>query len=105
MELVITDKAMKDLNGIHDYIRDHFFSLESARKTVDELFDAAEKLVEIPYLGLDAEERFGRIFLKDEKVRILVAGKHLIWYIVTSKQIVVLRVTNQRQDIASLILK
>ena len=105
MELIITDKAMDDLKGIHDYIRDNFYSLQSAEKTVSELFEAAEKLVEIPYLGLDAEIRFGRSFLKDDKVRLLIAGKHLIWYIISNNQIVVLRVANQRQDIAKLILK
>ena len=101
---MITELALEDLHDIFVYIAENFYSEAMGRRTVNDLIDSTAPLEEFPEIGVDADEKFGRKFISGQTTRLLIVEKYLIWYIIYKKKVNVLRITNQRQDIAKLLL-
>lgn len=78
MKLRLTDRALRDLARIHDYILPE--SQEAANRTVDRLLKAAALLEEHPRLGRQSQLR---------RRRELIIDDHLLIYSVHRDEVVV----------------
>ena len=109
MEVVITAPARDDLQNIYFYLLENFYSERLADKSIDDLLNLIELLEQNPEMGLDADKKFGQRFVRNRKLYLLISEKNLIWYVIMKnkingqKQVNILRITDQRQDVARLI--
>lgn len=91
--VVWTEPARRDLRQIHGYIAKD--SNYYAKKVVSELRDVTEKLASHPMIGRVVPE------CEDENIRELFLYSYRIIYQVLAKNVRVLAVVHQKQDISS----
>lgn len=101
-KLVITADAEQDLDGIYDYILNHFLAPQAAENTMSNIKLGIKRILDAPELGVDVSERVGRAFPAKQKLRMLIVGSYLVFYIIDAQTAVILRVTHQKRDWISL---
>ena len=90
MDLVVSDKARSDLLRIYRYLEERSPNAADAfGRRIDANFT---NLVRFPFTGRE------RSWLAPG-IRCLVVGLHLIFYIVNSEQITIVRVIDARMDV------
>jgi toxin ParE1/3/4 len=90
MELVVSDKARSDLLRIYRYLEERSPNAANAfGRRIDTNF---ANLVRFPFIGRE------RSWLAPG-IRCLVVGRHLIFYLVDSEQITIVRVIDARMDV------
>ncbi|EFQ56258.1 type II toxin-antitoxin system RelE/ParE family toxin [Streptococcus downei] len=97
-KIVITPEAEEDLDQIYSYISQHFLSVQAADGTLANIKKTIVKLLEIPDLGIDVSNRLGRVFSESHRLRMILAGNYLVFYIVDQSSIVILRVLYQKRN-------
>jgi toxin ParE1/3/4 len=90
MEVVLSDKARSDLLRIHRYLEGR--SPNAADAFIRRIDKSFENLVRFPFIGRE-RPRFA------PGIRCLVAGLHLIFYIVGPDQITIVRVIDARMNV------
>jgi toxin ParE1/3/4 len=90
MRIVLSDKAKSDLLRIYQYIEERSASAAHAfARRIDTNF---ENLARFPFIGRERSSLAAGL-------RCLVVGRQLIFYIVESDQIVIVRVIDSRMDV------
>ena len=90
MKVLVSDRAKRDLLAIYAYVsRDN---PAAAEKIVERISGRFEQLARFPFIG---RERFTLA----PGLRSLIAGNHLIFYVVAAEQITVVGVIDSRMDI------
>jgi toxin ParE1/3/4 len=90
MKVVVSDKARFDLLQIYSYLVDR--SPLAARSAIEAIDLKLSNLAKFPSIGRERSTL-------GAGVRSLVAGTHVIFYVVQKEQIVVARVLDGRRDI------
>ncbi|MBF0778039.1 type II toxin-antitoxin system RelE/ParE family toxin [Streptococcus cuniculi] len=101
-KLIITTDAEQDLDSIYDYILNHFLSPQAAENTMSNIKLGIKRILDIPEIGINVSERVGREFPAEQKLRMLIVGSYLVFYIIDAQTAVILRVTHQKRDWISL---
>jgi toxin ParE1/3/4 len=90
MAILLSDKSKLDLFHIYSYLHEHSPNAANAFiRRVDENF---ENLTKFPFIGRERSSL-------TPGLRCLVVGLHLIFYIVESDQITIVRVLDGRMDV------
>jgi|688.fasta_scaffold39139_3 toxin ParE1/3/4 len=87
----LTKKADRELEDILFYTKNQWGDNQFEKYTA-EIYGMFEKLSENPNLGTPADYIF-------KGVRKLPLGKHLVFYIILEKQVVIVRILHSSQDI------
>lgn len=97
-----TDKADEDLSMIINYIAEDSQSIDTALKYLDKMEKAIMNLEKYPLSGCIPRYRT----LKLQKFRVLIVENHLVFYKVfeDSKEVIIYRVIDGRQDYKNLVL-
>lgn len=72
----MTPIALKDLKEIKGYISEELLSEEAALRTVKQIIESYEKLVEFPLM----RKKLSSVIEVDKDYRFIVAGKYIIFY-------------------------
>lgn len=94
---VISDKASDDLNRIYVYIANVLFSVDSAKRQIKRLYVAIHSLEEMP-------ERYSLVDFEPEKsggVRRMVVDRYSVYYCITDDKVLIVRILDNRMNIAS----
>ncbi|MDR1473990.1 MAG: type II toxin-antitoxin system RelE/ParE family toxin [Lactobacillales bacterium] len=94
----ITEEAQEDLNQIFDYISKHFLASQAATNTLENIRLTILKLEEFPEIGVDVSERLKKKFSDEVKLRMLITGHYLVFYIFENSTITILRVLYQKRN-------
>lgn len=99
-DLKYSPEALKDLDGIWEYIRSELSNPDAADNTVNAILDRAEALREFPYSGalLDAISRIHSDY------RFVTVGNYLVFYRVCEETVYVDRVLYARRDCLRILL-
>ena len=90
-KLIITSEAYKDILEISEFISQ--YNERAAKDTIQFLFGACNNLLRFPSLGVKKEA------IKSEDVKIYIVRQYLIAYKIDDKNIVILKISNQYQNI------
>lgn len=90
-KLIITDEAYHDIFEISEFIAQ--YNERAAKETIQFLFGTCNNLLDFPRLGVKKDA------IKAKDVRIYIARQYLIAYCIDKDKIVILKVSNQYQDI------
>ena len=90
MRVVISERAGADLRNIYGYLADR--SPNAAESFIHRIDRNYTNLAKFPFLGRDR-------WSFAPGIRCLVVGLHLVFYIVESDQIVIVRVIDARMDV------
>mgnify|MGYP004706651197 CR=1 FL=1 len=96
--VLITDTARNDLDDIFVYINEKFLAPQAASNTLSNIKLAILKVAEVPEIGIDVSKKLNRKFKSSETLRMIPAGNYLVFYIISNKDLVVLRVLYQRRN-------
>lgn len=91
MRIHITSNAVADIESIYAFLVAR--NADAASRLIDRIHRRISFLVDMPRLGL-REQRAGR------QARKLIVGRHLIIYRVKAEAVVILRVVDDRRDVA-----
>lgn len=97
-EIVYTEHFYRTLEGIHRYIKEHFFSQETADKRVQEILKSVERLKLFPEAGFDADQKIGRRINPQYPTRGYAFLEYLIFYYIdeTDKKVYVTHLISSR---------
>ncbi|MGT2866308.1 type II toxin-antitoxin system RelE/ParE family toxin [Streptococcus hyointestinalis] len=96
--VLITPEAENDLDGIYNYILNHFLAPQAAENTMSNIKLAITKIAEVPSLGIDVSERVGRQFSNEHPLKMMIAGNYLVFYVFDDTTVAILRVLYQKQN-------
>lgn len=90
MKLVVSERAERDLDDIYDYL----FALnpQAARDQTAAINEKFKQLTRFPFIGRERSV-FG------SRVRSIISGTKVIFYIIEASQIRVIRVLDGRMDL------
>ena len=90
MKVLISERANRDLLSIYSYIwQRNPIAADAVLQRIDEKF---QQLCELPFIGRERSSLAPRL-------RSVVVGMHLIFYVVESESITIVRVIDGRMDI------
>ena len=90
MKVFVSDRAKRDLLAIYAYVsRDN---PAAAKRIIERISSRLDQLARFPFIGRERSSLAPGL-------RGLIAGNHLIFYIVAADQITVVRVIDSRMDI------
>jgi toxin ParE1/3/4 len=87
----LTEMAGQDIQNLANYTKKEWGE-EQADKYTREVFNALDKIAEIPEIGLIANYAVSNF-------RKMPIGKHLIFYTIFKKQVVIVRILHHSRDI------
>lgn len=90
-KLIITDEAYQDIFEISEFIAQ--YNERAAKETIQFLFGICNNLLDFPKLGVTKDT------IKAKNVRIYIARQYLIAYCIDKDKVVILKISNQYQDI------
>ena len=90
MKIVVSDRARRDLLDIFSYLAER--NPTAAESALHAIQDKFEHLSRFPFIGRERESLASGL-------RSLLAGTHLIFYVVESDRVVVIRVIDGRMDV------
>lgn len=91
--------AKRDLEEMGDYIAEEYKSPISARKTVNKMQDAIDRLAEYPHSGAPLSARYEDV----GDYRYIVSGNYLAFYRIVNDIVFVDRILYSRRDYLSII--
>ena len=97
-KIFITPEAERDLDDIFTYIARHYLAPEAAVNTLGCIRLSIKTLEDSPGIGINVSDRLKKPFSDKDRLRMIISGKYLVFYVVDEKDIVVLRVLNQRRN-------
>ena len=98
-ELRYTEQALKDIEGIFDYITNNLKNYEAAKRTRNKIVFAIETLAEYPQRG-------GKLFKHlPFSHRFILSGNYLIAYNIDNFCAQIIRVLYKNQDISTITLQ
>ncbi|MBQ6654301.1 MAG: type II toxin-antitoxin system RelE/ParE family toxin [Erysipelotrichaceae bacterium] len=100
-EVIITDQALRDLEDIFEYIAVKFHSPSSAKKTIQNLFDAIRTLDMFP----EGNRRYPEEPWRSRNLRVMTVGKYCVLYYPDNDNLIVRvsRVIYGRRDIGRIL--
>lgn len=95
-EVLLTNKAIQDIDNVYNYIANHLSSSSNALNTVGKIEDAILHLENLPTRG--ALRKIGSF--ADKNYRQIFVGNYIIVYKVEeeTKRVIILTVQNMRQS-------
>ncbi len=96
-----TNKAIKDLQDIKEYISTELYNPVSAQRIVDAIVYKIDVLSEQPEIGAPLSSRIR----EKTDYRYLVCGNYNIFYRIEDKTVVIIRVLNAKRDFMALLFK
>jgi toxin ParE1/3/4 len=93
LNVVITASAREDLVDIWAWIAGD--SPDSADRVLDRVYEVVQQLAELPNMGRARDELL-------EGLRSFVVGSYVVFYMVSTDSLVLLRVLHGRRDTASM---
>ncbi|MDR0199670.1 MAG: type II toxin-antitoxin system RelE/ParE family toxin [Streptococcaceae bacterium] len=97
-ELKYIREATQDLDNIHDYIAENFYSEGIAKATVSKIVTGIKILKTSPGVGVSLDRKIGRKINPKYEVKMLILDQYLAFYTVTDDRVFVLRILNAKQD-------
>ena len=91
-------EAETDLDEIYDYIAYHFLSPQAASNTLQNIRLSIKKLEDYPEIGIDVSKQLKKIFSQKHKLRMIISGSYLVFYIIEHKNVAILRMLYQSRN-------
>ena len=96
--IFITPEAESDLDEIFSYVAQHYLAPQAAANTLNNIKLSIKTLKDFPGMGVDVSDRLKKPFSDKDRLKMIISGKYLVFYVVDQKSIVVLRVIYQRRN-------
>lgn len=93
-KLRMTPIALKDLKEIKSYISEELLSEEAALRTIKQIIESYERLVEFPLMG----KKLSSVIYADKEYRFIIAEKYIIFYKVEEEFISIYRILYGRRN-------
>lgn len=99
MRLRYTPKAREDLRRIEQYIAVNLCNADAAKHIITNILKACSRLKEQPDIGIRLSEKTGR----STKIRYIICGKHLAFYLIEDQMVSIIRILDSRTDYMQII--
>ncbi|EFQ57965.1 type II toxin-antitoxin system RelE/ParE family toxin [Streptococcus downei] len=106
-KVVLSSRALKQIDTIHDYIALQLQSPLAARKRVQKMILATRRLQVFPHAGFNVDEKLGIRLHTDFQTYGFVEGKYLLFYTIHEEQSLVLisHILDYRSDYLELLMQ
>ncbi len=99
MRLRYTPEAREDLRRIEQYIAVNLCNADAAKNIITNTLKACSRLKEHPDIGIRLSEKTRR----STKMRYIICGKHLAFYLIEDQMISITRILDSRTDYMQII--
>ena len=99
MKVSYSQEAIRDLEGIGDYIADELLNPQAALRTVSKIQDSIDKLADFPYIGA----ALSSVVDIDSDYRFLVCGKYLAFYRILDQKALIDRILYGKRDYVAIL--
>lgn len=99
MRLRYTPEAREDLRRTEQYIAENLCNADAAKHVIANILKACSRLKEQPDMGIRLGQKIGR----NTKVRYIICGKHLAFYLIEDQVISVIRILDSRTNYMQII--
>lgn len=94
MKLRYTPKALEDLRCLEEYITINLCNPDAVKHVLANILKACSRLKEQPDIDLSLSQKTGR----DTKMRYIICGKYLAFYLIEAQMISIIRILDSRTN-------